>query len=391
MGALFPVHAFSMTKSRDTKTDSSSLKLFLCGDVMTGRGIDQILPHPSEPRLYELYVTDARDYVELAERVNGKVKAPVDFAYIWGDALEELQKQMPISRIINLETAVTTNNYHWPKGINYRMNPANVSCLTEASIDCCVLANNHVLDWDYEGLEETLATLRAAGITTCGAGKDKMEARAPAILNVASGRRVIVFSFGLTSSGITRDWAANVGRAGVNLLPDLSEATVRNIADQVMSIKRSGDIVLASLHWGANWGYEIEKDQRRFAYALIDSARVDVVHGHSSHHVKGIEVYKHRPIIYGCGDFLNDYEGIDGHEAYHDELGLMYFPVMDVNSGRLQSFTMTPTRIKNLRVNRASLQESRWLVDMLNREGKNLGTRVTLNDENRLELHWSKM
>ena len=45
------------------------LRLFLCGDVMTGRGIDQALPHPSNPILYEPYIRDARDYVDLAERV----------------------------------------------------------------------------------------------------------------------------------------------------------------------------------------------------------------------------------------------------------------------------------------------------------------------------------
>ena len=50
---------------------ADSIRLFLCGDVMTGRGIDQVLPHPNDPRLHEPYIGEARSYVELAERGNG--------------------------------------------------------------------------------------------------------------------------------------------------------------------------------------------------------------------------------------------------------------------------------------------------------------------------------
>ncbi len=66
-----------------------TLRLFLCGDVMPGRGIDQILPTPSSPELYEPYVRDARDYVALAETRSGAIARPVHHAYIWGDALAE--------------------------------------------------------------------------------------------------------------------------------------------------------------------------------------------------------------------------------------------------------------------------------------------------------------
>ncbi|MDO9198818.1 hypothetical protein [Rhodoferax sp.] len=53
-----------------------TLTLWLAGDVMTGRGIDQIQAHPGAPVLYESWVRDARDYVRLAERLNGRVPAP---------------------------------------------------------------------------------------------------------------------------------------------------------------------------------------------------------------------------------------------------------------------------------------------------------------------------
>jgi len=99
----------SQAPSRDTQT----ITLFLCGDVMTGRGIDQILPYPSDPRIYEPYMTSAQGYVKIAEEASGPIPKPVDFAYIWGDALEELRRADPDVRIINLETAVTNSAEFW--------------------------------------------------------------------------------------------------------------------------------------------------------------------------------------------------------------------------------------------------------------------------------------
>ena len=83
------------------------IALFLCGDVMTGRGIDQLLPRPCEPTLYEPYVTSANEYVALAENANGPLPRPVDFGYPWGEAIAELKDRRPDLHIINLETSVT--------------------------------------------------------------------------------------------------------------------------------------------------------------------------------------------------------------------------------------------------------------------------------------------
>jgi poly-gamma-glutamate synthesis protein (capsule biosynthesis protein) len=143
-----------------------------------------------------------------------------------------------------------------------------------------------------------------------------------------------------------------------------------------------------SIHWGGNWDYSIPHAQRAFAHALVDRAGVDVVHGHSSHHVKGIEVYRERLILYGCGDLLTDYEGISGHEAFRGELGLMYFPVLDPASGRLQRLGMTPTRLRRMRLNHAEPEAVQWLAEVLNREGSPLGSAVVHTPEGRLELQW---
>ena len=371
-------------KTREQR-GSDALTLFLCGDVMTGRGIDQILPHPGDPRLHEPWVTHAAEYVRLAEQANGPIPRPVDFSYVWGDALAELETAAPDARIVNLETAVTRSDDPWRgKGIHYRMSPANIACLAAARVDCCALANNHVLDWGHAGLEETLGTLSRAGIRTAGAGRDLAQAQTPAILDVPGKGRVLVFAFGLGDSGIPPEWGATPQRPGVALLEDLSERTVRRVARLVARAKRPRDVVVASVHWGGNWGYGVPAHHRRFAHALVEEAGVDLVHGHSSHHPRGIEVWQDRLILYGCGDFLNDYEGIGGYEEYRGDLTLMYLPTLEVHSGRLLDLDIRPMQLRRLRLNRARPEDARWLGEVLARESARLDTRIERDAAGRL-------
>ena len=113
------------------------------------------------------------------------------------------------------------------------------------------------------------------------------------------------------------------------------------------------------------------------------------MHGHSSHHVKGIEVYHDKLVLYGCGDFVDDYEGIRGYESYRADLGLMYFPTVDIATGRLTRLRMTPTRMYRLRVNRANENDGKWLAKTLDREGRQFGTRVERWSDNTLALRWT--
>ena len=151
----------------------------------------------------------------------------MSFDYVWGDALAELERQRPHLRLVNLETSLTRSGRYQPdKGIHYRMNPDNVACLTAAAIDCCVLANNHVLDWGEEGLVETLDVLERASLSVAGAGRSEQAASQPAILAAGPAGRLLVFAFGVASSGIPASWAAARERPGINYLPDCSRASV---------------------------------------------------------------------------------------------------------------------------------------------------------------------
>ncbi|MFV0132094.1 CapA family protein [Streptomyces sp. HMX87] len=358
--------------------------LFLCGDVMLGRGIDQILPHPGAPELREEWVRDARSYVELAERAGGPVPAPVGPEWPWGEALDVLERAAPDVRILNLETAVTADGeFAHGKAVHYRMHPANLPALTVARPDVCVLANNHVLDFGRRGLAETLDALAGAGLRTAGAGRDAAAAHAPAVVSVGRTARVLVFAVGAASSGIPPGWAATTARSGLAYVAEPTTDAARALARRVRQAARPGDIAVVSVHWGSNWGYRVPRDQVRFAHALVDGG-VDVVHGHSSHHPRPVEVYRDRLILYGCGDFIDDYEGIAGWEEYRDDLRLAHLVSVEAATGRLAALRMVPLRARRMRLEHAPDADRAWLRATLDRISA--GVRVALEPAGTLAL-----
>jgi poly-gamma-glutamate synthesis protein (capsule biosynthesis protein) len=363
--------------------------LCLCGDVMTGRGIDQILPHPGNPLLHEPGMPSARCYVDRAERQNGSLAGTVGFDYPWGNLPSAIATFRPALRLANFESVISASDDAWPgKRYHFRMHPDNAPCLRAMAFDCLSLANNHILDWGPSGLSDTLSSLQGMAILAPGAGRDGAEAARPAIIELGSGGRIVVFAFGMTSSHIPVDWAAGDERPGVNLLGDFSDRTLTDLADAIGVIRKAGDLVVLSIHWGDNWGFDIPPEQRNFARRLIDEAGVDIVHGHSSHHVKGLEVHHGKLIIHGSGDLLNDYEAIGDRSHFMHNQSLVYLPVLDSGNGQLVSLTMIPTRIQSLRVSVANDQETTDMQDLLNLECRELGTRVARTDAGYLTLRW---
>ena len=385
MGLMIEV---SMAASaRVSGQHSTPWRIALAGDVMLGRGIDQILGCPSAPELREAVCRSAMDYVSLAETRRGKrlprAAAP---AYPWGDALRVRESEELDALIVNLETSVTTSGEFAPKGINYRMHPRNVASLQAARVDCCALANNHVMDFGVSGLLETLDVLDAAHIGRAGAGRSLDEAAAPAVLRRPGGDRVLVWSCCLESSGVPPDWGARPSRPGVWLLDDLSESTLGDIEARISAVRRPRDLAVVSIHWGPNWGYRIPAAHCRFAYALVEEAGAAIVHGHSSHHPKSMEVHGGRLILYGCGDFINDYEGIGGYEEFAPDLSLLYLADVDSASGNLRRLRAAPFQIYGMRLNDADSQRRAWLAAMIEDPARGGGLRV--QQDGLLDLHW---
>jgi poly-gamma-glutamate synthesis protein (capsule biosynthesis protein) len=346
--------------------------LCLTGDVMTGRGVDQILPAPGDPRLWEGHVDDARTYVELAAAAHGPIPAPVDVDWPWGEAL-------PVMagcdlRLLNVETSVTTSDLAVPgKAVHYRMSPGNAGCLTAARPDACALANNHVLDFGAPGLEETLEVLSRHGLHPAGAGRDETEAWRPVEL-ASRESRVLVWSVAASDSGVPAAWAARPGRPGVAFVGDLSRRTCDALCARVERTKSAGGLVVVSVHWGSNWGHRVPHDDVRFAHRLVD-AGVDVVHGHSSHHPRPLEVYRDRLVLYGCGDLVNDYEGIETPAHYRGDLRPLYLATLD-RDGRLRELVIPLFQARRMRLRQAPEADQVWLARTLSRAGRRFGSRL---------------
>jgi poly-gamma-glutamate capsule biosynthesis protein CapA/YwtB (metallophosphatase superfamily) len=349
------------------------VQLVLGGDVMTGRGVDQILPYPGDPVLHEGFVRDARRYVELADATNGPIPRPVDFSWLWGDALEVIREAD--LRVLNLETSITRcDDYEPGKAVHYRMNPQNVPCLTVSGVDVFTLANNHVLDFGIAGLEETLDVLAESDLDVVGAGRTADQAREPVTID-SRHTAVSVFAFGMPSSGVPTRWSATESKPGVNVVGKPSDSAAAELFQRITKAKGAGDLVVVSVHWGSNWGYAVPSADVRLGHRLVD-AGADVVFGHSSHHPRPIELYRGKLILYGCGDLIDDYEGITGYEEYRDDLRLLYFVTLHADSGRLSQLRMVPFQARQMRLHSASESDGAWLATTLDRVSRRFGTRV---------------
>jgi poly-gamma-glutamate synthesis protein (capsule biosynthesis protein) len=107
----------------------------------------------------------------------------------------------------------------------------------------------------------------------------------------------------------------------------------------------------------------------------VDSNAVDLLFGHSSHHPKGIEIYKEHPLFYGCGDLFNDYEGISGRKKYRGELRMMYFPCLNTD-GTLASLTLQPVTTKRFQLHTSTKKDTQWLLETIKRESRKLDTNL---------------
>lgn len=272
--------------------------------------------------------------------------------YAWGNTLP-VWRQMDL-RMVNLECVIATTGEPWvPKAFHFRAGPRAIDVLKAAGIQLVSLANNHVLDFGVEALRECLARLRQASIRYAGAGETSAEAAAPAMLT-AGGITVAVVA--LTDG--EPEWEAAPDRPGtayVRCEPrGLSEPYRTRVAGALAQARSAAHMVIVSAHVGSNWGPPAAQTQA-LAHELIDLG-ADLYWGHSNHTVQGIELYRGRPILYACGDFVDDY-AVDPGER--NDLSCLFEVTID--GARATRIHLHPVRIAGLQVNPAIGEDVRWM------------------------------
>jgi poly-gamma-glutamate synthesis protein (capsule biosynthesis protein) len=281
--------------------------------------------------------------------------------YPWGTMLEKLQALDGL--IINLETTITRQTHAVPKVFNFKADPRTIAALQEARVTVANLANNHSLDFDIEGLAETLAILHTAQIQTIGAGMTLEAAQQPAIIE-KNGVKIGVI--GCTDN--EPSWAASQNKPGTffvdnNNLPIL--------LDQIAKIRPHVDILIISYHWGPNWDDNPSLAIQERAHVIID-AGVDIIHGHSNHIVQGIEHHQHGIIIYGAGDFVDDY-AVD--PLKRNDYGALY--TVAIRNKKVESLTVIPTQITNMQVNKADPSATDAVLQRIAAQSEKLSTTLT--------------
>src|SRR5437016_6033183 len=288
------------------------IRLGLAGDAMLGRLVDRhVLANPATRP-----------------------------AYVWGNTLP-LWRQMDL-RMVNLECVIATTGEPWvPKTFHFRGGPRAIDALETAGIQLVSLANNHVLDFGAEALRECLGRLRRASIRYAGAGETSAEAVAPAMLT-AGGITLAVVA--LTDG--EPEWEATPDRPGtayVRCDPGGLAEPYRTRVARTQALAREMIDLGADLYWG-----------------------------HSNHTVQGIEIYRGRPILYSCGDFIDDY-AVDPVER-NDLSCLFELQIEHTNVSRI---LLHPVRIARFQVNHAGSEDARWLCTKLIERMAKFGTQVT--------------
>ena len=395
-------------------TSSSVVRLFLAGDFMPGRGIDAVMPRPCPLEIREGFCASSIEYARLAERKHKKrfpENQTLSARDVLGEASKLIERYEPHVKLINLETSVTKKSTFYPnKGINYRASEENVFALFDILKPNVVsLANNHAMDFSREGLEDTLQFFddEKVRVKRIGAGWNNIaDAMQPAVLknvypygfaparNDKRGVDVAAFGLCFEDSGVPRDWEATERSMGVVLATRDDKVPERLLSAIAKLKKESNAIIIVSIHFGGNWGFEVPRTHVAAAKTLVD-AGADVIHGHSSHHAKTAMLYKEKLILFGCGEFFNDYEGIRPHAGFPENeylghLRLLYFVDVDAkthNFNRLEIVLMRQKMFALTTLERPR-EEAEQLLTALRRQYALGRLNLTLKEDGNTLIAW---
>ncbi len=272
--------------------------------------------------------------------------------------------------LVNLECAVTASERRWqgvPKVFYFGAPPEAIQTLRSAGVDLVSLANNHVLDYGEEGLNETLQLLRKGGIAFAGAGADLAEASAPVFIERGGVKMGMV-----AYCDHQEDFAAGESRPGINHL-DLEDEdrVVDRFRRDLDRMREAGvDWPILSLHWGPNMVERPSASFVRLAHAAVE-AGCGILFGHSAHVFHGIEIYKGRPIFYSAGDLVDDYY-VD--PEFRNDHQLLF--ELEVTRSELRRIHLFPVFISECRTVPAAGESFEYIAQRIAVLCGEMGTRV---------------
>ena len=224
------------------------------------------------------------------------------------------------------------------KGIWLRASPDKADILKEAGFSVLSLANNHILDYGNEALQDTVEFLDEKEIGHVGAGKDIEAARKPEIFtkgDVSIGFLAYnEFSYYFWSYEEKRQFAAREN------VPGTAPMDLGPILEDVKKLKSEVDFVAVSLHWGIEESNMETEAQREIAHALIDGG-ADIIIGHHPHVIQGLEIYRDRPIIYSLGNYIFDQNDENNKQGMAAEI--------EIFEGEMKSIRLHPLYVKDKR------------------------------------------
>lgn len=270
--------------------------------------------------------------------------------------------------IANLECAMCEPCERWhgaDKAYYFRAPPVAGEALRDAGIGLVSLANNHILDYDVQGLYETVRILDAHGIAHTGAGVDLAAARTPVIVE-RQGVRIGMAAF----CDHQDDFAAAENHPGMAWLGLHDEAAAIDAVAHALAPLRAEGVrwPILSLHWGPNMVSEPTARQRRLARAAIEVGW-KIVYGHSAHVFQGVELHEGCPILYAAGDLVDDY-AVD--PAFRNDHQMLF--ELELGEDALERIVMHPLFIKRCRVYPANSAQQAWILKEMRTRCAALGT-----------------
>ncbi|WP_339285289.1 CapA family protein [Oceanobacillus sp. FSL K6-3682] len=280
----------------EEKGDSEFTATFV-GDIMFGRHVEDVtekygLTYPFEK---------VKPFFDNADYVSGNFENPI--------LLQDEDNYEQIDKRIHLHTGEEAAN-----------------ALKELNFTMLNLANNHMMDYGAEGLNDTISALDNIGLNYVGAGENLEEATAIDYQEVN----------GLTIATLGYTDALVEGFSALGYRPGVARALPDNIFPMIEEANQNADLVFVNMHWGVEYDNQPHPRQTELARAMIDVG-ADAIIGHHSHVLQEVEKYKDGVIFYGLGNFVFD----QGWSRTKDS-AIVQYDLLSDGTGR---FEITPLRI----------------------------------------------